>query len=106
MFHHRPVNIAFYAALVWLAILTVIVGLSGCRVEPDPHNITATPANALRDTSQRAVDVSGDDIPVFTDRETGCQYVGYIGHGLAPRMSRYTNGKQTQLGCYITETSK
>ena len=38
------------------------------------------------------------------DSETGCQYLGYTGHGLSPRMSRYENGAQYHLGCYLKDT--
>lgn len=79
-----------------LVLLMSAAPLTGCE--------RTIPADAPGDTSP---DTRGAvtpyvpprrDVPVYVDPETGCQYLGYIGHGLTPRIVSI-NGFHTHKGC-------
>lgn len=62
---------------LWVACATVMIFvLAGCQqVEGNQQ-------------APVAVNVGGDVLPIVTDPDTGCQYIGYTGHGLTPRLDR------------------
>lgn len=94
-------GIVLFLLAFWAGVAVLL--LSGCNRAPDAPAPRAAVSSTSGDTSPPTADTTGEDIPVFTDRFTGCQYLGYTGHGLTPRMSRYVDGKQAQMGCYVTE---
>lgn len=82
-----------FVVLFWAV---VIGALAGCARASDPRDGT----NAPGDTSPGPEDTFSDrGAGVVTDNETGCQYVTMYGKGITPRMSRYEDGKQRQMGC-------
>lgn len=51
-----------------------------------------------------SIGTATEAVPVFTDPDTGCQYLGYTGHGLTPRMQKHIRNSdgspyETQVGC-------
>lgn len=90
----------------WL--LVVLMLIAGCQRKGEA---TDTPVNRVSASGGASPAPEGPtlyrmrkDLPVIVDSETGCQYLGYTGHGLTPRMSRYENGAQYHLGCYLKDT--
>lgn len=92
-----------WSALVDLICVAIVLGtlsiLAGCQRVDDP----STPRGGTTETreSSRAalVPVPGaGDAPVYVDEHTGCQYLGYTGHGLTPRMTKQ-GGNYHQMGC-------
>jgi len=73
-------------------IIMVVLLLFGCNSGPDNFNPVLSDGPRSR----------GDHLVPYIDDGTGCQYIGYISHGLTPRMSEYRDGKQVQLGCRNT----
>lgn len=69
--------------LVALSVSAVLL-LSGCHRVDVPQD----PGQALRDTSrpQGAFIARGADLHIVIDPMTGCEYIGYISHGLTPRL--------------------
>lgn len=53
-------------------------------------SLTACQRVDASEPKSRKFDVT-DVLPIVTDPETGCQYIGYSSHGLSPRLDR--NGK-------------
>lgn len=88
-----------FCLLFWAAVLLF---LAGCEQRPGPTQppSDAVPPGRGAPGSKATPYPMGDDLPVIVDAETGCQYIGYTGHGVTPRMSRYEDGKQRQLGCF------
>lgn len=78
------------------ALLLLLPALVGCQRADTPP----TYRQMLQDTSERQgrslSDIAG--APIYVDPVSGCQYVGYMGHGVTPRMSR-EGGNYHQMGC-------
>lgn len=70
--------------------------LGGCERAP---GASATPGSTSERQEAISEPVSAGVIPVEVDRATGCQYLGYTGHGLTPRMYYNTTGQYAQMGC-------
>lgn len=87
-----------FVVLFWAV---VIGALAGCARASDPRDGT----NAPGDTSpakERPFDrevFSDMGVGIVTDNETGCQYLTIYAKGMTPRMGRYEDGKQRQMGC-------
>ncbi len=97
-----------FPAATWLLIIGAFLLLSGCDKNPGAVSVGTANATAPGDASERRrallVPVEGtvNDSGLYRDTETGCQYFSSWGHGLTPRMSRYEDGAQKQMGCFET----
>lgn len=94
--------------VVVLGAIASIFSVTGCQQAPrtaaeraeadrarcDAATMPETHCERLRDTSPPSAGMS----PVYVDTATGCQYLGYPGHGLTPRMTK-EGGNSHQMGC-------
>lgn len=84
-----------YMRHVYLAlfVMVLIAGvMSGCARAAPSEVVTAEIKQGKRASR---IDIG---VPVFTDPATGCEYLGYTGHGLTPRMGKKF-GAYEHLGC-------
>lgn len=74
----------FAARLVaWVLVsLLIVSALAGCMRKDDP----TIPGNEAAATSGDTSPGGVGGVPVWVDPATGCQYLGYTGHGLTPRL--------------------
>lgn len=78
-------------------VCAAAASLAGCsRVDA-----TSEPPGGTTETQQRPDPYarSGEDLPIVVDPETSCQYIGYIGHGVTPRMYITKVGRYDHMGC-------
>lgn len=99
-------------------LIAVTLALIGCAEQPRGDTVdtdcTANPSScsdALGNTSppkEAPIEARYDTIdglPIVTDARTGCQYIGYTGHGLTPRLVWDEEFKQfVPMGCNISYT--
>lgn len=84
------------------ALLLLLPTLAGCERADTPPTYGQT----LRDTSERQERslMGQTGLPIVVDPGTGCQYIGYTGHGVTPRMVWDERRQEMmQMGCRITE---
>lgn len=88
--------------ILWALILVLFLVIASCQ----RADVPASPADAPGDTSPGQERLSEAEklsrevkAPVYIDPVTGCQYLGYLSHGLTPRMARDRLGGMYHEGC-------
>lgn len=94
-------------AAVALALLALLLG--GCSKVEKGTDPLSKMLQDPGDTSPAMVSPVGTGTaireavgaPVVVDQGTGCQYLGYSGHGLTPRMAYSSDGRYVHVGCMV-----
>lgn len=87
-----------YFGKCYLGCLTVMaVMLVGCERVPE-YSTSAPPGTAKAIPEDTTYGQTSNGVHVVRDADTGCQYLGYEGHGLTPRNHK-VDGFIVQMGC-------
>ncbi len=73
------------ATIAALALAFVFV-LAGCEERAPGTNPARDAVERSSYTSPASIGGTVGEVPIVTDLDTGCQYLGYVGHGITPRL--------------------
>lgn len=93
-------------------VVVVLLICTGCS-RADPADAPGDTSPATRATHEEYIYQQEQffsnraGMQVVIDNETGCQYLGYVGHGLTPRLVWDEAHKAMMpMGCHISETTQ